>query len=627
MASSTVRLGGARIDISGQDADFQRTMKRAGMAFKRQEKQLKRAREQARKYNAIMGKLKGTIAAIAGGLGFAAITNSIREATAASTDYGSGLVEVSQRIGTTVEDLQVLRRTFEGDGIAAQKFDQIMSALVRRFSADSPTLQRAIERVGITRDEWLATEGDVARLLPLLARGFENATNQADRLNLAQEAFSSSGRAAAVILQKGPAYLAENAKAMAALGLVTKEEAQALKDWGQELANIRNKELTATAKAIVEHKDELLKASEAWSILKVKMLEYFASLADKLTFKTGDLDQDKLKEQYNLAFQRADALRREWETLFNAGLGGTQRATDVAVLLNKANMEVNRLANLMNSAKNNTKAVGEAAEESEKKVLSMVEAIRKANAAGGRSNYFSRDQFGRDAAHLTGQYTGGYLPPQVSQRASVSDADKERAQEAAREIEAAGKEAERVWMGAYENMARAGANAFASMITGAQSFKDAMRNVATAVIDQLVQILIVQRLVNAAMGVLGGGWGSAGQGQWGTVAGGVHTPNPAGFGGFRASGGPVMAGRTYRVNEGPEYFTPNKSGQITNGMPGGRNVTINIANLVGSIQSTDGPGVQAAIQQAVPQISESVHGAVLESLSQPGESRQFALGY
>ena len=583
---------------------------------KRQEDQLKRARRQAKRYNDIMGKLKGTIAAVAGGLGFAAIAGSIKTATDESTKYGSSLVEVSQRIGTTVEQLQVLRRVFEGDGIAAQKFDQIMSALVRRFSADSPTLQKAIERVGISRDEWLATEGEVSKLLPLLAQGFENAKNQADRLNLAQEAFSSSGRAAAVILQKGPAYLAENAKAMAALGLVTKEEAQALKDWGQELANIRNKELTATAKAIVEHKDELLKASEAWSILKVKMLEYFASLADKLTFKTGDLDQDKLKEQYNLAFQRADALRREWETLFNAGLGGTQRATDVAVLLNKANMEVNRLANLMNSAKNNTKAVGEAAEESEKKVLSMVEAIRKANTAGGRSNYFSRDQFGRDDTSLAG-YMGQDPKLELNRLAGQTVKQGQQFDLAAQKATEAAAESERAWRTAYQNIATAGAQGFAAMITGAQSFKDAMRNVAQAVIDQLVQILIVQRLVNAAMGVFGGG---------GTGAGIPIIPGH-GYGGGRAGGGPVMAGRTYRVNEGPEYFTPNKSGQITNGMPAGRNVTINIANLVGSIQSTDGPGVQAAIQQSVPQISESVHGAVLESLSQPGESRQFALGY
>ena len=35
---ATVRIGGARVDVTGQDAEFQRVMQRAGTAFARQER-------------------------------------------------------------------------------------------------------------------------------------------------------------------------------------------------------------------------------------------------------------------------------------------------------------------------------------------------------------------------------------------------------------------------------------------------------------------------------------------------------------------------------------------------------------------------------------------------------------
>jgi len=146
---------------------------------------------------------------------------------------------------------------------------------------------------------------------------------------------------------------------------------------------------------------------------------------------------------------------------------------------------------------------------------------------------------------------------------------------------------------------------FMSALDGAESFQDTIKSTAAAVIRELYRVLVVQNLVNAAMGAFG------------------VSPAPTGVGGGgRASGGPVQAGQPYTVGEhGRELFVPQTAGRILSvpqtkaAMSGGGEVTVvqNI-NVSTGVQQT----VRAEVMGMLPQIAEASKAAVLDAKRRGG---------
>ena len=127
----------------------------------------------------------------------------------------------------------------------------------------------------------------------------------------------------------------------------------------------------------------------------------------------------------------------------------------------------------------------------------------------------------------------------------------------------------------------------------------------------------------------GGAFGGSPYGAHGFGSGAPGTGRvPIGFGGARRYGGPVSAGRAYIVGEGgPELFTPDRGGFVhrSGTAPGGTTVTLT-GPLVGSIQSTDGPGVRKALAEGAPAIVQAAQEGVLRGLGQKGRVRRSVLG-
>lgn len=153
---------------------------------------------------------------------------------------------------------------------------------------------------------------------------------------------------------------------------------------------------------------------------------------------------------------------------------------------------------------------------------------------------------------------------------------------------------------------------FMSALDGAESFEDTMKNTASAIIKELYRVLVVQRMVNAAMGFFG------------------VSPAPiGGGGGGRASGGPVQAGQAYTVGEhGRELFVPQTAGRILSvpqtkaAMSGGGDVVVNqTINVSTGVQQT----VRTEIKSLMPQIAESAKAAVADAKRRGGSyGRAFA---
>lgn len=133
-------------------------------------------------------------------------------------------------------------------------------------------------------------------------------------------------------------------------------------------------------------------------------------------------------------------------------------------------------------------------------------------------------------------------------------------------------------------------DAFAGFVTGATSAQDAFKRMADAIIADLARIAIRQAITGPIAGALSD--------LTGGKSGGFSLANV--FGGARASGGPVEAGKAYLVGEKrPELFVPGRSGMIIPKVPagGGGNVTIGGATVV--VQGSADDGALRDIRQAL----------------------------
>lgn len=164
-------------------------------------------------------------------------------------------------------------------------------------------------------------------------------------------------------------------------------------------------------------------------------------------------------------------------------------------------------------------------------------------------------------------------------------------------------------------------SAFDALIRGSQDFGSSLRQIASGVLidiaNQLLQVFVIQKAINAISGLFGpkGGGGLSYAGVSGNalgtsmISGGFNAVpfSTAGLG-FRANGGSVTSGRPYVVGErGPELFMPGRSGGIapTGSFGGGVNVVVNVDASGSSVQGDQsqakalGGAISAAVQAEI----------------------------
>lgn len=145
------------------------------------------------------------------------------------------------------------------------------------------------------------------------------------------------------------------------------------------------------------------------------------------------------------------------------------------------------------------------------------------------------------------------------------------------------------------------ADGFKGMITGAQSFGDAMKNVIQSVIDQLFKLYVTQQIVGMVSGALSG----------------IGIPLPGLTG--KAIGGAVQGGNAYMVGErGPEMFVPSRGGSIVpnNKLGGGININVDARG------SNDPAAVRAQVQQGILEAAPYIIAAAKNNtLNSAGRTR------
>lgn len=159
-------------------------------------------------------------------------------------------------------------------------------------------------------------------------------------------------------------------------------------------------------------------------------------------------------------------------------------------------------------------------------------------------------------------------------------------------------------------------SAFNALIQGSQDFNASLRQIASGVLvdiaNQLLQVFVIQKAINAISNLFGpkaSGFGGGIKFNPSAFGMGSIVPGLSGignlFGGARANGGSVISGRGYLVGErGPELFMPGRSGGIapTGSFGGGVNVVVNVDATGSKVQGNQpdanalGRVVGAAVQ-------------------------------
>lgn len=147
-------------------------------------------------------------------------------------------------------------------------------------------------------------------------------------------------------------------------------------------------------------------------------------------------------------------------------------------------------------------------------------------------------------------------------------------------------------------------NSIMSLVDGTISVQDAFKSMATMVIKELFRVLVVQRMVNAAMGIF----------EYAPAMGGGYVKMPP-VSGVGAYGGPVTAGQGIVVGErGPEIFYPQTNGTIQPNNSGGQVVVNQTFNVSTGVQQT----VRAEIRTLMPQIADAAKSAVVDAKRRGG---------
>ena len=260
-----VRIGGAYLDMLARTRQFVGGLRRTGGALRRQQRAVNALKRDVRAFNrsarAMVKRLvsiRSAVGVLSGGAGLGLLVKR-------QSEYGASLVETSTRLGLTVEQLQLLRRTFEGEGVARQQSEIGIQRFARRLAearvairrgqGETNEYARAFRALGFQAEDFGRNTYDA---LLQSADGFAAIQNAQDRILGGFKVFDSEGVALINILQEGREEVERQIESYRRLGLTLNEEADTLKEMNQAFIDIGNAIQVGFASAVARTNGELV---------------------------------------------------------------------------------------------------------------------------------------------------------------------------------------------------------------------------------------------------------------------------------------------------------------------------------------------------------------------------------
>lgn len=200
-------IGALRVSLSADTAHFD-----AGM---------KRAQRQASASSAAIGKSLGTLKAGVAGFAAAFSVGLLSAGIKSALDYAGSLGEVSQQLGVTTKDLQVLRFAAGQAGIGQEELDKSLLKLrvtMGQVAAGAQAPTKALAAIGLTAKDLAGL--DTGTALRKIADGLSKVRDSSQRAAIEVALFGKTGAKLDTILAGGSKGINELSLAAEKLGVV-----------------------------------------------------------------------------------------------------------------------------------------------------------------------------------------------------------------------------------------------------------------------------------------------------------------------------------------------------------------------------------------------------------------------
>jgi len=499
---------------------------------------------------------RGLIGAVAGGFALEQVIQKIRTSIGEVDDLG----DMSERVGLSTDAIQALRHTLGqagGDASLADKAFDKFSDSVAEAALGSGYLMKVFNANGVALRNSAGTLRDNNDLLVDFARLVTNAETPQERLKLATDAFGRQAGPKMVgmlkeIAEQGLPALIQKAKEAGVVldqGLIDKageldkafrkvEEraATAFKqfavDWGGPalLETFRGLEIAVKNFAL---SFDLLASGRVREALGI--VSRFEGAKQRIAIGLGNqLTPDAAGQFYDAVGINKPPTRVEITGKKTKLPSAAEDSASRDAFQREVEQTQKRIA--VTNVETETIDLNTYARERARKVVELETAAKAAN-----------KQAGLDATKVTAEQR-----VQIDALADAYAKSKVAAEAAHSPLRAFAREArdvDKALQDATLGGIRSFEDALVDIVTGTESVADAFKKMASAIIADLARIAIRQAITGPIAAALGGGSGGFNLGSL--------------FGGARAAGGPVEAGRAYVVGEKrPELFVPNRSGMI-----------------------------------------------------------------
>ena len=248
-----VRLGGLYADFTARNARFVAGLRQNANAMRRQQRAVTRLRRDVRAFNRNARAMVGQLVSIRSAAVLLAGSGGLGLLTRNQAKFGANLVETSQRLGIQVEQLQLLQRAFQAEGLQINAINIGLQRFTRRL-ADAQQGNEQLQETFRALDTSIRNADGSLRLAEDVifdvAAGLQGLGTQQERVLRAFQLFDSEGVAFVNVLQRGDDALRKQLESFRRLGVVTTEEATRLKALDQSYLDLGTAIRTRLAKGV-----------------------------------------------------------------------------------------------------------------------------------------------------------------------------------------------------------------------------------------------------------------------------------------------------------------------------------------------------------------------------------------
>ena len=608
MPARSSRSSSAQLDyiIAARDAQFQRVTDRVLKRLERVERQGNRTTRSTKGVSNSLNRLSqvsAVVTAAIGSLGIHRLGRRLGEAR----ERVDRLAKTVRNLNLPIQEFQAWRQAAKEAGIENAEFTKSIQQL-NRFIGDTITRESkeyldVWERLGVEIRDTNGALKPTAALFYEVQDALRGIQDSSVQQSLIQQLFGRGGRELRAFLVGGSTDLKEFTQSYVdgakGIDAATASMAESL----QNLRDAAGQELTDQLDRVLVRMDAFFGISRGVSAGGAAIAGAFRSIGDSLGLQDPSTVAGRITSQlagFDAARRGRFAPPRGFGSRGRGGPSGGG-AGGGRVRQFGSEIETSYLSNLIERI---SEVRQRAADAELRIVMSAHERAQEARATAANAAQDLRQRYflirlrairahARDRARIEGEIEEERIQAAIAAHQRIA-----RAQEAAVRMQE-----ER--MRDLQRAAQPLSDALFNLVRGSESAGSALRSFLNTVLDN-----ITRKLTDSLAQSLFSGLGGGGGGGFFGFLGGL-------FGSQR--GGPAGRGRAIRVGEsGPEIFIPDVAGAILPNTMMPRAPAAPVVNLIFNIESTDGPGVRAAIQEAEPRLTGAAIRAVATQQARPG---------